>query len=185
MLETEYKSLLTKSEYEKIAAHFTWDSIFTQTNHYYGDADGILEKNRIMLRVREKDGGSVIQVKLHKNAGSPLQICEELEFPASGVPDTIVDGEKYIGIKTGELQNLGCTVTKRHSKMWDEKTEICLDKTEYLGTTDYELEIEYIGGGIPPGLHTELDMLGIEFKAASVGKYTRFLNRAREINRPD
>ena len=176
MLETEYKSLLMKSEYEKIAAHFTWDRVFVQTNHYYGDDGGVLADKKIMFRVRETDNKTVIQVKLHKNEGSPLQICEELEFPVNGVPEAIEDGEKYTGIKTGPLKNLGCTVTKRHSKMWDPHTEICLDKTEYLGITDYEIEVEYTGGEMPLALRAELDSLGVEFKAASIGKYTRFLN---------
>ena len=175
MLETEYKSLLTEAEYNKIAAHFDWNEIKEQTNHYYGDNDKLLAKNRVMFRIRVKDGKSVIQVKLHKNANSPLQICEELEYPVDGVPDAITDGERYTGIKTGELKKLGCSVTLRHSKMWDGKTEICLDKTEYLGITDYEIEIEYTGAEIPAELSAELTALGVEFKENSVGKYTRFL----------
>ena len=175
MLETEYKSLLTEGEYKKIAAHFDWDSVKEQTNHYYCDEDKVLRKNRITFRVRVKDDKSVIQVKLHKNTGGPLHICEELEYPIDGVPDTITDGEKYTGIKTGELKNIGCTVTLRHSKMWDDKTEICLDKTEYLGITDYEIEVEYTGEEIPEKLSEELNALGVEFNKKSSGKYSRFL----------
>ncbi len=180
MLETEYKSLLTRAEYEKIAEHFIWDCSFTQTNNYYGDADGILAKNRVMVRVREKDGKSVIQVKLRKNTGSPLQICEELEFPCPGAPDELADSERYTGIKTGALKKLGASVTLRRSKMWDDKTEICLDKTEYLGITDYEIEVEYTGSEMPAALRAELGTLGIKFKAASIGKYTRFLNALKK-----
>ena len=183
MLETEYKSLLTEMEYNKIAEHFDWDSVKEQTNHYYCDEDKILAKNRVMFRIRVKDKKSVIQVKLHKNSNSPLQICEELEYPVDGVPEVIEDGEKYTGIKTGELKNLGCTVTLRHSKMWDSQTEICLDKTDYLGITDYEIEIEYTGNEIPEELSAELTTLGVEFKASSVGKYTRFLRALENKNK--
>ena len=182
MLETEYKSLLTEDEYKKIADYFDWDSIKEQTNHYYCDDERNLAKNRVMFRVRVKDNKSVIQVKLHKNADSPLQICEELEYSVDGVPETIADGEKYTGIKTGELKNLGCTVTLRHSKMWDNQTEICLDKTEYLGITDYEIEVEYTGGEMPQELSEELTSLGVEFKENSIGKYTRFLRALEEQN---
>ena len=182
MLEKEYKSLLTESEYNKIASHFDWDSVKEQTNHYYCDDERILAKNRVMFRVRVKDNKSVIQVKLHKNADSPLQICEELEYGVDGVPETIEDVEKYTGIKTGTLKNLGCTVTLRHSKMWDSQTEICLDKTEYLGITDYEIEIEYTGEEMPKDLSAELTALGVEFKENSVGKYTRFLKALEKQN---
>ena len=183
MLETEYKSLLTEEEYNKIACHYSWDWIKEQTNHYYSDDESILARNRVMFRVRVKDDRSVIQVKLHKNVNSPLQICEELEYPADGVPEVIEDGEKYTGIKTGTLKNLGSTVTLRHSKMWDSRTEICLDKTEYLGITDYEIEIEYTGEKIPEELLAELTALGVEFKENSVGKYTRFLRALNNKNR--
>ena len=182
MLETEYKCLLTQSEYNKIAAHFDWDSVKEQTNHYYCDADKILRKNRVMFRVRVKDNKSVIQVKLHKNSDSPLHICEELEYPIDCVPDVIEDGGKYTGIKTGELKNLGCTVTLRRSKMWDDKTEICLDKTEYLGITDYEIEVEYTGEEMPEKLSEELAALGVEFRKKSTGKYSRFLRALESKN---
>ena len=182
MLETEYKSLLIQSVYNKIANHFDWDWVKEQTNHYYGDKDKILAKNRVMFRVRVKDNNSVIQVKLRKNANSPLQICEELEYPIEGVPEVIADGEKYTGIKTGELKNLGCTVTLRHSKMWDSQTEICVDKTEYLGITDYEIEVEYTGEKIPENLSAELTALGVEFKKNSIGKYARFSKALEKLN---
>lgn len=176
MLETEYKSLLTEQEYKKIEDFYKWDYVAKQENNYYGDGDGVISKNRIMFRVRVKDGKSAVQVKLHKNSGSPLQICEETEFPIDGVPDIIEDAEKYTGIKTAPLRRLGASVTLRHSKMWDDKTEICLDKTEYLGKTDYELEIEYTGNTVPEKLTEEIKNLGVEFRDNAVGKYSRFLS---------
>lgn len=175
MLETEYKSLLTFEEYRKIEDFYEWDYIAEQENNYYRDDDGIISKNRIMFRVRVKDGKSVVQVKHHKNSGSPLQICEEIEFPIDGVPEIINDGERYTGIKTAPLKRLGSSLTLRHSKMWDADTEICLDKTTYLSNTDYELEIEYTGDKIPEKLIGEMKYLGVEFKDNSVGKYSRFL----------
>ncbi len=176
MLEKEYKSLLTEEEYKTLEAAFEWDSVKKQENHYFTDENGILRANRVMFRVRVKDGKNVIQVKTHQNGGSPLQICEELEFETDGVPDVIENGEKYTGIKTAELHNIGCAVTLRHSKMWDADTEICLDKTEYLGVCDYEIEIEYTSEEIDAELTEKLKSMGIEFKAVSVGKFSRFLS---------
>ncbi|MBQ7574329.1 MAG: CYTH domain-containing protein [Clostridia bacterium] len=187
MLEKEYKSLLTKDEYEKIKTAFEWDSAKVQENHYYTDNEGILRRNRVMMRVRVKDNKSVIQVKLHKNPGSALQICEETEYTVDGVPKSFQDGEKYTGIKTGVLYNIGCAKTLRHSKMWDDKTEICLDKTEYLGVCDYEIEIEYTTDEINPELMQKINGMGILFKENSIGKFSRFLcaldidKRAMEI----
>lgn len=176
MLEKEYKAMLSEADFEKIKDAFLWDSVKVQTNNYYTDDDGILRKNRVMFRVREKDGKCVIQVKLHKNKNSPLQICEENEFPINSVPKIIENGEKYTGIKTGPLVLLGNAKTKRYSKMWDKYTEICLDKTEFLDICDYEIEVEYTADKIPDDLAEKLNSLGVEFKTSSCGKFSRFLN---------
>lgn len=181
MLEKEYKSMLTEEEYKRLKNHFVWDEAYEQTNNYYSDGLGIIQKHRIMFRVREKAGKSVIQVKFHKNKNSPLQICEENEFGVDKVPEVIENGEKYTGLKTGPLKRLGRSVTLRHSKMWDDKTEICLDKTSYFDRVDYELEVEYTTDKINKKLLSELKELGIEFKISSKGKFSRFLERLYEI----
>lgn len=183
MLETEYKSLISKEAYRKIENFYDWDWVQEQTNNYYSDKDGVLADNRIMFRVRSKGGKSVIQVKHHKNKNSSLQICEENEFPIDGVPEIIENGEKYTGLVSPPLYRLGCTVTLRHSRMWDSATEICLDKTSYFDRTDYEIEVEYTGDEMPEKLLSELAGLGVEFKAQAIGKYSRFLQAYKEQDR--
>lgn len=180
MLEKEYKAMLDKSNFEKIKHAFLWDSVKVQTNYYYTDDDGILRENRVMFRVREKDGKCVIQIKYHKNKNSPLQICEENEFRINNVPEIIENGEKYTKIKTGPLKLLGNARTQRYSKMWDDNTEICLDKTEYLGICDYEIEVEYTADTIPDDLTEKLNSLGVEFIESSCGKFSRFLNELKQ-----
>lgn len=182
MLEVEYKCLLTEDVYNKIKAYYKWDSIKHQINNYYFDSSGELGKRHIMVRVREKDGKFAVQVKAHKNPGSALQICEENEFPIDCVPERISaeDGEKYTGVKTGELNLAGSLDTLRHSLMWCDGVEICLDKSEYLDRCDYEIEVEYTGD-FPPELMEELYGMGVEFKKKSVGKYTRFIHRLMDI----
>lgn len=175
MLEKEYKAMLSCEDFEKLKDAFLWDSVKVQTNNYYTDSDGVLRKNRVMFRIRKKDGKCVIQVKLHKNKNSPLQICEENEFMIDSVPQIIENGEQYTGIKTGALMLLGNAKTERYSKMWDKDTEICLDKTEYLGICDYEIEVEYTADTIPADLTEKLNSLGVEFKENSSGKFSRFL----------
>ncbi len=177
MLETELKSIITKDLYEKIKNEFNWDSAAEQVNHYYSDKNNILQKNRIMARVRVKNGISKIQVKLHKNENSPLQICEETEFDISS-PPKIIDADKakkITGLDVGELHEIGVAKTFRHSLMWNSETEICLDKTDYFDVTDYEIEVEYKGEA-DSVLLKRLNELGVNFKEKSVGKFSRFLS---------
>lgn len=182
MLEVEYKALLSEETYNKISSSYKWDWVKHQVNHYYFDESGELGKRHIMVRVREKDGAFAVQVKAHKNPGNSLQICEENEFPINNVPEYFSpeDGLKYTGVKTGKLSNAGSLDTLRHSLMWKDNVEICLDKSEYLDRCDYEIEVEYTGE-FPDKLMCELNSLGVEFKEKSVGKYTRFITRLLQI----
>ena len=182
MLETEYKSIITREVYDRIKEHYKWDWIKHQINSYYVDEAGELGKRHTVVRVREKDGRFAVQVKAHKNPGEALQVCEETEFPADGAPEefSAEDGYRFTGVKTGRLKKAGSLDTLRHSLMWNENTEICLDKSEYFDMCDYEVEVEYTGE-MPAELMDELSSMGVEFKEKSVGKYTRFIRRLREI----
>lgn len=182
MLETELKALITEEIYEKIKAEFDWDWIREQVNHYYTDADGVLRKNRVMVRIRVKDGVSKLQVKLRKNDGGPLQVCEETEYDFDGVPQSIPSetAKTVTGIDTGDLFRMGCSATLRHSLILD-NTEICLDKTQYFDTTDYEIELEYVDK-INQQLLDRLSELGVEFKEKSIGKFSRFIKKYTEAN---
>lgn len=181
MLEKEYKQLLSAEEYEALHARFKWDSEAEQINNYYTDDDGVFFKNKIMFRVREKNGKRVIQVKRKKSENSPLQICVENEFETDSVPETIENPERYTGIKSGAIHRIGSAVTLRSSEMWDDKTEICLDKTTYFGVTDYEIEIEYTADDIPDALKDELKKLNVSFTDKAIGKFSRFLNEYEKL----
>ena len=178
MLEKELKAMLTEEAFHKIEAMYKWDSKKLQENHYYVDTDGVLSQNRAVFRIRFKDGEYKIQVKVHKNQGSPLQICEETEFPAECAPESFSaeDGFRYTGLKTGKLVKLGFNTTLRYSFMWNDTTEICLDKTDYFDETDYEIEVEYTEE-CSDALLAELKAAGVEFTEKSVGKYTRFMKK--------
>ena len=181
MLETEFKSMLTEEAYKQLESMFEWDEIKEQINSYYSDPSLLLKSNGITLRVRTKDGVNKIQVKVHKNADSPLQICEESEFETDGIPESFSAEEvkNMTGVET-PASLLGSLTTLRHSLMYTDGVEICLDKSDYLGTTDYEIEIEYTSE-IPDSLKETLSGAGVKFSAPAVGKCTRFMVRLNDI----
>ena len=153
MTETEIKSMIDKDLYESILNAFTWEKVREQTNYYYTDKAGILREKRIMVRIRVVGEVAKIQVKLHKNENSPLQICEENEFETEEVPD-IINAElakEITGEDVGELY-----------------------KTTYFDKTDYEVEVEY-EEKISADLLMKLTSLGVRFNEKCVGKFSRFL----------
>lgn len=183
MLETELKCIITKEIYEKIKSEFDWDSTSEQVNYYYSDKNRTLREQRVMVRVREKDGGFKLQVKRRKNADSPLQVCDETEFNIDSAPLKIPakTAFKATGIDVGELYKMGGSRTIRSSLMWDKSTEICLDRTDYFDVTDYEIEIEYTGS-LSEELTDKLKSFGVVFEKNSIGKFSRFLKKFDEFN---
>ena len=175
MKETELKSIIDFDTYTRVKRAFNWESVFEQENHYYTDRGGILRKNRTMVRIRVIGDVLKIQVKLHKNSNSPLQICDETEFAIGDVPETISAGiaKAITGMDVGELYHMGVAKTKRRTLRRGD-SELCLDKTTYFGKTDYEIELEYIEK-MSADLLVKLLSLGVMFKQNSVGKFSRFL----------
>ena len=175
MTETEIKSIIDEETYKKVKKTFNWDSVKEQVNNYYTDRNGVLGERRIMVRVRVVDDIPKIQVKLHKNENSPLQICEENEYEIENVPE-IIDAEtakRITGMEVGELYRMGSAATVRHSFKHN-GSELCLDKTTYFDNVDYEVEVEY-DEKMSADLLMKLTSLGIAFNRKCVGKFSRFL----------
>ena len=175
MQETELKSIIDDNTYKKVKRGFNWEKIVEQENIYYTDKEGILRDKRIMVRIRVIDDVCKIQVKLHKNDDSPIQICEENEYEIDTVPD-IIDAQtalKITGEDVGELYKMGRATTKRRTIRRGE-SELCLDKTTYFGKTDYEVELEYVGK-MSADILIKLMSLGVSFDKKCVGKFSRFL----------
>ncbi|MDD6762606.1 MAG: CYTH domain-containing protein [Clostridiales bacterium] len=183
MLETELKCMLDKQTYLELEKMFKWDRIKEQTNNYYTDPCNELKKNGITLRVRTKDNINKLQIKVHKNADSPLQICEEAEYDIADIPDNL--SPQMVKDVTGlevPAARLGSLTTLRHSLMYTDGVEICLDENNYLDKTDYEIEVEYTRE-IPAELMEKLSSAGVRFETAAVGKCTRFMQRLAAILR--
>ena len=171
--------MIDEETYCRIKEKYNWDRVFEQTNHYYFDVSGKLSGQNVTVRVREKDGTKKLQIKKHRKNADALQICEESEFEIDSVPEVIENGERFVGEKIGKLVNIGALTTLRSSCMWNETIEICLDKSDYAGITDYEVEVEYTKE-VPNELMEELKECGALFRGKTAGKYSRFLNKLRE-----
>lgn len=140
MTEFEKKMLLNKEEYNYLMEHLGHDGplfpkpIVKQINYYYDTDDYSMNRQNITCRIRLKDGKYKATMKKH--SGKADQSSETEMEVRDGIRDNaFID----MGLKLqGELTTHRCIILKY------EHCEVVLDKNEYLGTFDYELEIEYL-----------------------------------------
>lgn len=139
MTELEKKMLISKDEYDYIMDYFGYETSLTkkpivkQINYYFDDDELSMNRQNITCRIRLKDGKYIGTMKKH-SYGSDKSVETEI-----GIYDGInKNAFTDMGLKLqGELITERCIILK------DTTCEAVLDKNEYLGHTDYELEIEY------------------------------------------
>lgn len=153
-IEKEFKNLLTKEQYEAIAGDY--QSVFTkdvtQTNSYY-DYEGLLQQNKMALRIRIVEGKETGEITL-KIPQSSLEVLEYTEV----LPVDILNAynhDKQFALPTSlqeTLENKGITLqtvnqtalltTHRLEGGLSENEWLVLDESHYNGKVDYEMEME-------------------------------------------
>ncbi|MDA5560203.1 CYTH domain-containing protein [Exiguobacterium sp. MMG028] len=147
-VEIEFKSMLTKDEYEKlIQAYKLEDQVRWQANDYFDTPTFQLKKQGAALRIREKKHGQVLTLKQPNEVGL-------LETHASITEEEAEDLFKYGIIHDDQmkqalapfqlnaaLEHLGRLETNRAEHQTEDGL-LVLDESHYLETTDYEIEFE-------------------------------------------
>ena len=179
MIENEFKIMLTSEQYGAVHALYAWDSEAEQVNWYYDSADGELSRRHITCRVRTLGDKSYLQLKLpaHENANGAVSRVE-LEQELTGVPESIPGAELERVSGAADLPDvtlLGSLTTFR--SVWHfGGGEIDLDRSEYFGRTDYELEIEYTDESAAERVLAEIQQhVELDRDTPVVGKIRRFL----------
>lgn len=142
MIENEFKIMLDSEQYKKLLALYNWDEVIDQTNHYYDNENLLLSGLRITCRVREIAGKYFLQMKM---PGAAEYSRVELEKPLDFLPDVIGVSDLPNASELSDvrgIKRLGSLKTVRNVHRF-EGGEIDLDKSEYFGKIDYELEIEF------------------------------------------
>lgn len=135
MLEYERKVMLTPNEYEFLKEYrYAAAKNVVQVNYYYDTDDFELSRKGITCRIREKNGICMATVKEHCIKGSDCSV--ENSKAVKNRYDDGIFGEMGLCCQ-GSLETFRSTYAPVSG------IKIMLDRNVYLGTVDYELEIEY------------------------------------------
>ena len=133
-IEMEKKLLISRQEYDQILAMLDGQKVINteQINYYYDTHDEEFRRRNITCRIRQKDEKLTGTVKEHICNG----VSVEKPFKVKELPNKIVVEGKSLLFK-------GQMITFRRVFQMCNTIELALDKNIYLGTIDYELELEY------------------------------------------
>lgn len=178
-LEIEYKRDLVKEEYEKLISNFDASKIYKQTNYYLDDKNHSISKSKCGLRIRKINDEIELTLKVDKKEGK-LEINQQIPnisiksfiFPDGEVKQYL---ETKLGIKIKNIYPLGKLITNRLDIEF-KSSLISIDKSEYNGITDYEIECEDNSMEIAScNLNEFLDKYQIKSQSSTGSKLKRFL----------
>lgn len=149
-LEIEFKNMLEKEEYEKLATHYGFSATDakTQENFYFDTPDFQLKNLKCALRIRKKHDSFECTLKTPAAHGNfeitdaltseqAAAITEGRSFEAPEVRAALTD----LSVSPDALQLIGALTTHRMELKTDDGL-LVLDHSEYAGTEDYEIEFE-------------------------------------------
>ena len=152
-LEIEYKTLLSLSEFDQLGKRFSHVAPVSQTNHYFDTPDLKLRANKLSLRIRTFDDAAEMTLKIPQKVGNLEHNIALTSEEANAILATktlpqnciniqnILELLKGYAIDLSAVRVLGSLTTTRR----EYETSIglmALDKNEYSGRLDYELELE-------------------------------------------
>jgi uncharacterized protein YjbK len=138
-LEIEYKTLLTKEEYERVLSYFNEAQIIQQTNYYYQSTNS--NHKKIASRIRQIGSNFELTFKIKQEKGK-LEV--NFEVPSNSVQHfNREDVQRFLNENqfNSNWNYIGELHTTRHI-IQDVYGELCIDYNQYLGQEDYELEYE-------------------------------------------
>lgn len=140
-VETEYKLLVNKEDFEKLSALYPNKTFIQQINTYYDTKDMQLRNMKCAMRIREKNNQFLFTLKTPVPNGHLEHECyvDKNDSDVFNEPN-IKNLLDKLGI-TEELVMITNLKTKR-AVVNTGKAELCFDINEYNGFIDYEIEYE-------------------------------------------
>ena len=183
-LEIEAKSWLDEDAYNRLISRFSLQKPYIQTNFYLDSPSRLLKSKGASLRVRQKEDGLELTLKLDQDEGriEMNAALSEDQF------DAIKDGRftesvpmralEELGISAEELKILASLSTERIDIEIDDGL-ISIDKNAYGNTVDYEIECESSSMAKAEALlRSFLSQHGIPYRPNAISKQKRALQEA-------
>lgn len=145
-LEIEFKTLLSAEEFNKLLElYFQHSSMISQENIYIDTDDFALRARHMLLRIRRIKDTYMMTLKKQISHGV-LEFDGTIDTPSLNnyidfIPHNILEQLHSHDISIDDLRIQGQLHTNRLEKTIDDGL-LVLDKSEYCGITDYELEFE-------------------------------------------
>ena len=139
-IEIEFKTFISEDVYNNLIKEFELENnIFSQTNYYFDTEDTLLMQEKTVLRIRQKGSNYKLTKKTRAEVGADethLFISKEQaeNFLQNGFDAKIINLPHYV-------KNIAQLTTYRASTPYKNGT-LFLDKSEYYGKVDYEIEYE-------------------------------------------
>lgn len=108
-----------------------------QANYYYDTDKDALNKLRTTVRIRQQHSDMKLQIKRHRENKDGLATSDEYSGQIDTLPFTLKIPDVY-----DVLILKGVLITDRRMFSFGENSTICFDSNMYLGTCDYEIEVE-------------------------------------------
>lgn len=142
-IEIEFKTKITESTYKDLLSKFHLENnVFKQVNYYFDSENLDLNKEKIVLRIRQKNDRR-FKVTLKKQSNFEayeyhvlLQADQAKQMLESGfnTKDFFEDIDYFVTFKVA-LDNYRASTPFANGTLF-------LDRNEYSGITDYEIEYE-------------------------------------------
>ncbi|AGY39645.1 adenylate cyclase [Streptococcus ilei] len=171
-LEIEFKTLLTKEEYDSLKDFFKEQPPIRQTNHYIDTPDQAIRNHQMALRIRTLADRAELTLKVPQEAGH-FEYNQALTFDQV---ESFLSNKK---IPKGEIASFltaleiplvaldvwGSLETERREKRIP-KGLLAFDRSRYNSIEDYELEMEVDAASDETHFHEFLKEKQIEYKPA-------------------
>ena len=151
--EYESRSMISEEKYFEIASSFYREDSYlktiTQRNQYFDSEDFFLTNNNIVLRIRITNKGAVLTLKISETDGHSKEISQKISyfqhkaliekshFPKGQIKLLLMAK----GIPLLSLKYI-CEMKTKRIQVNMKNYNYCIDKNEYRGIADYNIEVE-------------------------------------------
>lgn len=182
----EFKSLITEEEYNKLIDLFKGNKTDTQTNHYFDTPRFSLKALDVSLRVRERNN---YELTLKRKKGYSVNVTtveiskEDFELMKNSSIITNQEIQNELQSMIGDQKLINFLSLSTYRTYFPFKSGVLfIDKSEYLGVTDYEIEFSASSYNIGKRDFIELiNEFGIQYKKAEK-KIKRAFNAYKRLN---